>query len=354
MAKKITEEVILALPEDQFRELYLDIKSIITQFNDKYEEDFLLGEFIKKDYVMLLKQRFKALKKKYGELNYETLNKDKIVKDLKDEQNDKTSIEASLRNIGKKYNLTEYNLPLDFLPLVINARGKRYYKKNYEKDLVNVIEELYDKITFTLHFPLGETIKRQCIALFLEIYNKLKWGTKYRSPHNLSPIVIYMFFNMRGWNIDIKDITGIINISDKNMRQGLKEIIKVYPEYLKKDKKVLVLNRIQQIQVKFALPVEFVINSKAIMEKLWPFIYNTTENIIAGTVCVLTVIAMDIKKHNYPQICNNIGIAPSSVIYQIKNKLFKRLHISGFQSVEKSREMIKELILQNVSINLPK
>ena len=49
---------------------------------------------------------------------------------------------------------------------------------------------------------------------------------------------------MKGWNIDIKDITDIINISDKDMRWGLKEIIKVYPEYLKKDKKVLVLNRI--------------------------------------------------------------------------------------------------------------
>lgn len=202
--KKITEEVLLTLPEDQFRELYLDIKRIITQFKDKYEEEFILGEFVKKDYVMLLTQRFKALKKKYGELNYETLNKDKIVKDLKGEQNDKASIEASLRDIGKKYNLTEYNLSLEFLPLVINGRGKRYYKKNYEKDLVNVIEDIYDKITFTLHFPLSETIKRQCIALFLEIYDKLKWGTKFRSPHNLSPIVTYMFFNMKGWNVNIK------------------------------------------------------------------------------------------------------------------------------------------------------
>lgn len=151
----------------------------------------------------------------------------------------------------------------------------------------------------------------------------------------------------------LKDITKIINISDKDMRQGLKEIIQVYPEYLKKDKKMLALNRIQQIQVKFGLPVEFTINSKAIMEKLWSFIYNTTENIIAGTVCVLTLIAMDIKTCNYTQICENIGIAPSTVIYQIKNKLFKRFHISGFQSVEKSRELIKDLIMKNVTIKFP-
>ncbi len=90
------------------------------------------------------------------------------------------------------------------------------------------------------------------------------------------------------------------------------------------------------------------------MEKLWSYISNTTEDVIAGTVCVLTVIAMDLNEYNYSQICKNIGIAPSTVIYQIRNKLFKRLHISGFQSVVKSREMIKELIMKNVNIKIPK
>lgn len=58
---------------------------------------------------------------------------------------------------------------------------------------------------------------------------------------------------------------------------------------------------------------------------------------------------MDIEKYTYSQICKSIGFAKSSVIYQIKNKFFKRLHISGFQSVEKSKELIKDLIMKNVT-----
>ena len=43
----------------------------------------------------------------------------------------------------------------------------------------------------------------------------------------------------------------------------------------------------------------------------------------------------------------------SDVIYQMRINLFNRLHISGSQSVAKSREMIKDLIIQNVNIKLP-
>ncbi len=42
----------------------------------------------------------------------------------------------------------------------------------------------------------------------------------------------------------------------------------------------------------------------------------------------------------------------SDVIYQIRTNIFKRLHISGFQSVGKSREMIKALVIKNVNTKL--
>ena len=350
----MSKEVLLSILEDQFHHLYLEVKDIIDHFKDKYEKDFFLGEFIRKDYDMLLKNRFKALKRKYGELNYDVLNKDKIVKDLKEKQNDKNSIRESLRVIGEKCNLTEYTLTLEAIPLILHAKMERNLKKYKENELFNVFEEIYDNIILTLDSTADKKLKQACFTLLLDIYNKLKWGTKFRGPQNLSPIIIYMFFNMKGRNVTIKDITDTLNISDKDMRQGLKEIIKVYPEYLKKDKKMLVLNRVKQTRAKFRLPAQFIANSKAIMERFWPYLNNTTENVIAGTVCVLTIIAMDIKGYYYSQICKSIGIAPSTVIYQIKNNLFKRFHITGFQSVAKSRDLIKELIMKNADIKPPK
>lgn len=351
--KEISEKVLLTLPKDQFHNLYLEIESIIDKYKDKYEQNFLLGEFIRKKYDTLLNDRFKQLKKKYGELNYEILNKDKVVKDLKNMQKDSASIEESLRLIGETCNLTAYTFTLEALPLIVNTKYKRQVKKERKKELYAVFDEIYAEIISSLHISGYKTLKQDCFTLLLEIYERLRRNTKFRGPQNLSPIIIYMFFNMKGHNLDIKDIINIINISDKDMRQGLKEVINVYPEYLKKDKKMLVLNRVKQIRAKFNLPIEFITNSEAIMEKFWPYIHNTTENVIAGTVCVLTIIAMDITEYYYTEICKSIGIAPSAVIYQIRTNLFRRLHISGFQSVAKSREMIRELILKNVNIKLP-
>ena len=348
LGKKVTEEVLLAIPEDQFHKLYLEVKSLIHHYKDKYEKEFLLGEFIKKDYNILLKNRFNIIKKKYGELNYDVLNRDKIVKDLKDKQNDKTSIRESLRVIGEKYNLTGYNLTLELLPLIVDVKWERYLKKYKDNNLFIVFEGIYDKIISSLHLPADKKVKHACFTLFLDVYNKIKRSTKFSGPQNLSPITILMFFNMKGRNVTIKDITDTLNISDKDMRQGLKKVIKVYPEYLEKDKKLLALNRIKQIQAKFRLPAHFIPNATAIMDKFWSYISNTKENVIAGTVCTLTIIAMGLERYNYSQICESIGIAPSTVIYQIKNKLFNSLHIPGFQSVSKSREMIKDLIMKNL------
>ena len=227
----------------------------------------------------------------------------------------------------------------------------REYKENA---LFNVFEKIYDKVIFTLHFPADKKLERKCFAFFLNIWYRVKSGTKFRGAEKLSPITIFMFFNMRGLNLDIKDISDKINISDKKIRQGLKEIIKIYPEYLKKDRKVLALNKLAHIKTSFTFPEEFMENSKAILEKFWPYIRNTKENVIAGTVCVLTIIAMDIKEYNYSQICASIGIAQSTVIYQIKNNLFKRLRITGFETISKSNKLIKDLIIKNIDIKLPK
>ncbi|KKK70395.1 hypothetical protein LCGC14_2924420, partial [marine sediment metagenome] len=61
-------------------------------------------------------------------------------------------------------------------------------------------------------------------------------------------------------------------------------------------------------------------------------------------------IAMDIKDHSMAKICNNLGFAQSAVNYQIKNKIFEKLHIPGYKTITSSRELIKELIKKNIDM----
>ena len=91
-------------------------------------------------------------------------------------------------------------------------------------------------------------------------------------------------------------------------------------------------------------------NSEAIVEKFWALLSNTTESVAAGTVCILTMIVMDIENYPISDICTSLGFTQSAVNYQIKNKIFERLDIPGFQTITSSRELIKKFIMKNIDI----
>lgn len=103
--KKLTKEVLFSLPEKQLDTLIEDILKIANSYETKYKNEFLIRDFIENDYTALLRSRIKDIKKKLGELNYEVLNKDKIMRDLKGKIDDKTAIRKLLRDIAEKYNL---------------------------------------------------------------------------------------------------------------------------------------------------------------------------------------------------------------------------------------------------------
>ncbi len=350
--KKLTKERLLSLPEKQVDDLIKDISNLENSFKTQYKNEFLLQDFIENDYPALLKNRFIAIKKKFGELNYEILNTDKVIRDLKRKIDIETSIRKKLREIAENNNITDFDLTIESIPLIIDVKNEKRLIGYKKARLFDAFENAYDNIILTLNLPGDKELKSECFKFFLTIRNKLKKGTKYRVAKKLSPIVVFMFLKMRGFNINIKDITKKINLSKKELKQDLNEIIKIYPEYLKKDRRVLIQNQLEQVKNKFKFPEEFMNNSKAILEKFWPYISNTTEDVAAGTVCVLTMIGMDIKKYKYSQICGYIGITQSAVIYQIKNKIFERLHISGFQSIKKSKLLIKDLIKNNVIMKM--
>jgi len=116
--KKLSKKTLLALPEERLNNLIKEGMDIIDRYRDKYDMEYLLGDFITIDHSLLLQNRFKAIKEKFGELNYDVLNKDKIIYGLRDKIKDKTSILNEIKSIGIKYNLGKYDLNLEFLLLI--------------------------------------------------------------------------------------------------------------------------------------------------------------------------------------------------------------------------------------------
>lgn len=130
--KKLSKKTLLALPEERLNNLVKDGMDIIDRYRDKYDMEYLLGDFITIDHSLLLQNRFKAIKEKFWELNYDVLNKDKITYDLRDKIKDKTSILNEIKSIGIKYNLGKYDLNLEFL-LLIDELSKDKITKTYRE-----------------------------------------------------------------------------------------------------------------------------------------------------------------------------------------------------------------------------
>ena len=58
-------------------------------------------------------------------------------------------------------------------------------------------------------------------------------------------------------------------MTDKKFRQILNETIRLYPEYLKRDREILVRNKLELLKAQLIFPDEFITNANAILEKFW-------------------------------------------------------------------------------------
>jgi len=346
--KLITKPVLNSLPAVQFNELIQDVEKIIDTLKTRYKPHFSLQEFIDTDYSSLFKNRVNALTSKSNEYIYENLNKDKFLREFRDKIDYKLKINERMREIGKKHGLSDYNITLKSISLILEANSDKYVINLREGELFFDFELFFDEIMSIFKFAGSSELKLECFDFFHNIRNKFKVDSPYRSPKKLSPIAIFMFLKMKGFNITMKNLIKKMKLDKKEVRLYFKRSVQMYPEYLTKDRKMIVYNQIKSVKDTFQFPKEFVVTSGAILEKFWALLSNTTESVAAGTVCILTMIVMDIENYTISDICTSLGFTQSAVNYQIKKKIFERLHIPGFQTITSSKELIKELIMKNI------
>ena len=347
--KLITKSVLKHLLTVQFDELIQEVLRIVNNLKTRYTPNISLQEFIETDYTSLFKNRLSELTKMNTDINYEDLNRDKILHEFRDKKDYKIKIIEKLVEIGKKYGLSEYTITLESIPLILEVNSDKQAIDLIKGELYSEFEPFYNEIVDVFKFPSSLELKLECYDLFQNIYSRFKIETLYKNLKKLSPVVIFMFLKMKGYNITMKNLIHQMKLDEKEVRLLFRRSIEVYPEYLRKNRKVIVQNQIKSIIDKFQFSEEFGVISEAILDKFWMLLSSTTESVVAGTVCILTMIVMDIKNHPMAEICNSLGFTQSAVNYQIKNKIFEKLHIPGFKTITSSRELIKELIKKNIN-----
>ncbi|KKL97331.1 hypothetical protein LCGC14_1835570 [marine sediment metagenome] len=160
-------------------------------------------------------------------------------------------------------------------------------------------------------------------------------------------VFIYSFLRGEGVNITFSLLVEISKSSRHECFHMLKQIGRSSSTYTTRNREKIILNVIDKVRSNFKLSLEFYINASKIFYKLWIILSNTTDRVVAGTVSVLSLVSIQASSPPYSYICKELRITQSAVIYQVK-KIVRYFGISGFTTLNKSRDLLNKEVLQSV------
>ncbi len=212
-----------------------------------------------------------------------------------------------------------------------------------EKELLTHAKIEISRIFTCLNLP--QTLKQLVYHKFIKIRTAIRSGTKYRAPQKLVPLTIYFICKFEKISINEADLLEVSKISKKDFNAFKLQILNFFPEYLERDRKQYILQKILELTEHFKLGMEFYFQSKKILFRLWDNIKNTKDEVIAGLVASISVLcAFKSKDVSVSAICNKLGIKMSTIQSQVKRRIFDQYQIAGFTTLIKSSELLKKII----------
>jgi len=226
------------------------------------------------------------------------------------------------------------------------AEGKKDIKKlNYAKG------EIRRFMNYLISNPTEATIEH-IFEKFKSLRSKSKHRSELRSPDISVPICIWSNIRTKGVFIENfrKEFLSLLRVPTKRYLKSERDFIKSNEEYQQRDRKLIVRNMLLAISSHFEqLDMDFYyrareIANKLIADKLWKYIYNTKEKIIAGILTYITVSCYDQYHLKVSDICKFLGL--NNLQATIKRTVFDQFHITGFSSLVKSSDILKEWFIK--------
>ena len=181
---------------------------------------------------------------------------------------------------------------------------------------------------------------------FKKLRDKIPERTKYRSVEKLVPITIYHVFRHKNLQINEEKLLEVSKISKKDFNKFklmIQDFLPKLGEYKRRD---YIQGKIMEITQTFDLGMPFYYHSKMIMDKLWEIIKDTKDTVIAGLVSSITILCSTDRSITVNHLCKEIGIRMSTIQSQVERKIFKTFKISGFTSLVKSSNLLKDVLAQ--------
>ena len=195
---------------------------------------------------------------------------------------------------------------------------------------------------------LEREVREECVRKFESIYDEMIAQKRSRTMNELRFVVIFFCLRMKHVSFKKKAFLEYFRISYDDFRREFKFLHPFFPEYRTRERKKDVMNLILSGAQELWFPADVYPTSIIILNSFWHYLKYTIEEVTAATVCCLIKIKLDIEDVTLKEICNEFGIAASTVQYQVKNKLFKHFHFEGFKGLLNSAHLIKKLLMYDI------
>lgn len=203
------------------------------------------------------------------------------------------------------------------------------------------------RILTALDFPADDL--KVILRKFTQIRSKLGKDTKYRSPEMLVPCVVYAYSKENNKPIQERDLLEVSKISKKDFNAFKFSIIRIWPEYQKRDRRQYITNRILEVSEHFNFGMPFYYQSKRILNRFYNAIKNTKDDVIVGLVTSITLLCSQEKIVSVSTICSHLGIRMSTIHRQVENNFIQRFSVPGFVSLVKSADLIR-IVMEKLGV----
>ena len=209
------------------------------------------------------------------------------------------------------------------------------------KDCLSLIPVL-NLIIKKLDIILAKRDYSEFCILYQTIWDQVR--VYYKKAEKLVPAVLYMFFKIKCIKISPNKIIEVSNLTKRQFKIYFMEAVRYCPEYFSRDRIKMIQKLLLSVIVHFHFDREFIQVSDSLLRKLWNRLTNTTDSNIAGVVCILTMIKLDVNSVSYNAICKKLGIRMSSVFYQVKHSILSSETAEKFTGFKRSPNLLKPLL----------
>ena len=225
----------------------------------------------------------------------------------------------------------------------MNSMIKLDHGKYKPQRLIQIAKENIKTLLFILRLP--EKDMSAIFTIFKDFHPKIKKGTKFCNSEKLIPCIIFVYYKYyENRPINSVELINYSRISRKEFNYFMTHFSHLWAGY-KMDKQYMALQLILKVTEEYKLGMNFYYQSEKILLGLWDYIGDTTEQILAGFACSLTILCSGGYKVRTSNICENLNISMSNISKKFKDKIVKRFKLENYKSLVKSTDLIKRFLI---------